>query len=294
MNELAPPNTALLRAFRPEQMPFLSHVNPPALSRLTSQLCTAAQFEEPIYARWCSALRETPDFRRKQWEFVYICEALHQRNMLTEGKRGLGFGVGKEPLPALFASLGCEVLATDLDPTAPASADWVSTDQHATQLADLNVKEICNPDLFARRVSFRSEDMNRISPDLVDFDFTWSSCAFEHLGSIRHGLDFFVNSLKCLRPGGVAVHTTEFNLSSNFSTIEAHNLVVFRRFDIEDLERKVRAAGCELLPTNYHPGHTPVDRHYDIPPYANTHLRIQLDRYVFTSIGLVAVKNTTG
>ena len=30
--------------------------------------------------------------------------------------RGLGFGVGREPLVALFASLGCEVMATDLEP----------------------------------------------------------------------------------------------------------------------------------------------------------------------------------
>lgn len=291
MKELAAPDIASLRAFRPEQMPFLSRDNPPSLGRLASQLCTASQFEEPIYARWCAALREAPEFRRKQWEFVYICEALQRHNMLAEGKRGLGFGVGKEPLPALFASLGCEVLATDLDPSAPASMDWISTDQHATQLADLNSKEICNPELFKQRVTFRAEDMNRISPDLVDFDFTWSSCAFEHLGSIRHGLEFFVNSLKCLRTGGVAVHTTEFNLSSNYSTIEAHNLVIFRRFDIEELDRKVRAAGCRLLPINYHPGNAPVDRHYDIPPYANTHLRMQLERYVFTSIGLVAIKN---
>jgi hypothetical protein len=292
MIEIAAPSTALLRAFRPEQMPFLSQESPPTLSNLASQLCTASQFAEPIYARWCSALKEEPEFRRKQWEFVYICEALQRNNMLTEGRRGLGFGVGKEPLPALFASLGCEVLATDLDPSAPASSDWISTDQHATQLADLNEKGICDSALFAKRVRFRSEDMNRISSDLVDFDFTWSSCAFEHLGSIRHGIDFFINSLKCLRPGGVAVHTTEFNLSSNFSTIEAHNLVLFRRFDIEDLERKVKAAGCKLLPINYHPGNAPVDRHYDIPPYANTHLRMQLDRYVFTSIGLVAIRNT--
>lgn len=290
MNELGTPDTASLRAFRPEQMPFLSRDNPPSLRQFSSQLCTASQFEEPIYGRWCSALREAPEFRRKQWEFVYICEALDRHNMLAKGKKGLGFGVGKEPLPALFASLGCEVLATDLDPSAPASMDWISTDQHATQLADLNAKEICSPELFAQRVQFRAEDMNRISPDLVDFDFTWSSCAFEHLGSIRHGLEFFVNSLKCLRSGGVAVHTTEFNLSSNYSTIEAHNLVVFRRFDIEELERKVKAVGCRLLPINYHPGNTQVDRHYDIPPYANTHLRMQLDRYVFTSIGLVATK----
>jgi hypothetical protein len=214
--------------------------------------------------------------------------------MLSPGRTGLGFGVGKEPLPALFASKGCEVIATDLDPSHAASADWTQTNQHSSQLSDLNERGICDPLLFAERVRFRAEDMNDISVDLLDFDFTWSSCAFEHLGSIRHGLSFFVNSLKCLKPGGIAVHTTEFNLTSNFTTIEAHNLVLFRRFDIEALGAMVQAAGATLIPVNFNPGNEPIDRHYDVPPYAHPHLRIQLDRFVFTSIGLIAIKNSSG
>ncbi len=285
------PNIEALKVFRPETMSFLSKTDPPTLSAVRSQLCTADQFDEPVYAEWCARLKQTPAHNRKQWEFVYICEALSQRGMLATGKRGLGFGVGKEPLPALFASLGCNIVATDLDPTAAASSDWIPSSQHAAQLSDLNELNICEPRLFSDRVTFRAEDMNQISADLVGFDFTWSACAFEHLGSIRHGLDFFLNSLKCLKPGGVAVHTTEFNLSSNFSTIEAHNLVLFRRFDIESLASKVRQLGCELVPVNYNPGDRAIDRHYDIPPYNNTHLRIHLDRFIFTSIGLIAIKH---
>ena len=37
------------------------------------------------------------------------------------------------------------------------------------------------------------------------FDFVWSACAFEHLGSILNGLEFVVNSVKCLKPGGVVL-----------------------------------------------------------------------------------------
>lgn len=281
---------ATLREFRPQVLPYLTEGAPPTLGKVTSQLCTASQFDEPQYNQWCAELREEPAYKRKQWEFVFICEALSQLGMLRPGNRGLGFGVGKEPLPAVFANRQCRVLATDLDPSDAASVDWIGTNQHSTQLSDLNERGICPPDAFQSLVQFRAEDMNRISPDLRDFDFTWSSCAFEHLGGIQPGLDFFVNSLSCLKPGGVAVHTTEFNLSSNFSTIEAHNLVIFRKFDIDALANKVRTAGADLLPVNYHAGDRPIDRHYDIAPYSNTHLRIQLDRYVFTSIGLVAVK----
>jgi Methyltransferase domain len=285
------PNIESLRAFNPQSMSFLEKGTLPTLAHVGSQLCTANQFREPQYEKWCRALKETPNFNRKQWEFVFICEVLAHYNLLRSDTVGLGFGVGKEPLPALFASKGCRVLATDLDPNDAASADWTQTNQHSSQLSDLNERGICDPADFSRLVRFRAEDMNSISPDLQDFDFTWSSCAFEHLGSIKHGLDFFVNSLNCLKPGGVAVHTTEFNLSSNFSTLEAHNLVLFRRFDIEALASMVRSAGATLLPVNFNPGTEAIDRHYDVPPYANTHLRIQLDRYVFTSIGLIAIKN---
>jgi Methyltransferase domain len=285
------PDLSNLQSFNPGAMSFLEQGELPTLAHLRSQLCTANQFREPIYGTWCTELRETPSFNRKQWEFVFICEALSLHGMLKTDRIGLGFGVGKEPLPALFASKGCNVVATDLDPSDAASADWTQTNQHAAQLSDLNERSICDPTLFAERVRFRAEDMNNISPDLRDFDFTWSSCAFEHLGSIRHGLNFFVNSLKCLKPGGIAVHTTEFNLSSNFTTLEAHNLVLFRRFDIEALIAAVSKAGARLLPVNLNPGNEPIDRHYDVPPYANPHLRIQLDRYVFTSIGLIAIKN---
>ena len=46
-------------------------------------------------------------------------------------------------------------------------------------------------------------------------------------------MDFVINSMRVLKPGGVAVHTTEFNLSSNDDTIEARDLCVYRRRDIE-------------------------------------------------------------
>jgi hypothetical protein len=184
--KLPDPRVSELQKYRPEAMSFLSQGDLPTLASPTSQLCTANQFEEEIYAHWCEKLRETPTYNRKQWEFVYICQVLEQRGMLANGKRGLGFGVGKEPLPALFANSGCDVMATDLDPNAQASADWIGTNQHAAQLSDLNERGICDPVAFSERVRFRAEDMNRISGDLVDFDFTWSACAFEHLGSIKH------------------------------------------------------------------------------------------------------------
>ena len=46
---------------------------------------------------------------------------------------------------------------------------------------------------------------------------------------VEAGLRFLEDSLDCLKPGGVAVHTTELNLSSNEETMETeHDVIAFK------------------------------------------------------------------
>jgi hypothetical protein len=138
---------------------------------------------------------------RKLWEYCYIAQALHERDMLRSGRRGLGFAVGQEPLSSLLASLGCEIVATDLAVEEAVEGDWVATDQHATSLEVLNQRGICPDELFRDRVSLRYVDMRNIPGDLRDFDFVWSACALEHLGSLNLGEQFVYESLRCVKPG---------------------------------------------------------------------------------------------
>jgi 2-polyprenyl-3-methyl-5-hydroxy-6-metoxy-1,4-benzoquinol methylase len=275
--------------FDPSVLSFLGSGQPePSLESPTSQLCTENQFREPRYAQWCAELKEARLHHRKQWEFVFILEVLRQHGMLDEGRRGIGFGCGREPLAAAMAQRGCDILATDLGATSAAGRGWIETAQHAAALDDLNERAICDPEHFRERVRFRAEDMNRISPDLEGFDFVWSSCAFEHLGSIAHGLRFVENAMRCLAPAGIAVHTTEFNLTSNYRTVESKDLVIFRKHDIEDLVRRLQRAGHRVLPLNLNPGSGPLDRHVDLPPYKQEpHLRLLLGEFVITSLGLI-------
>ena len=88
----------------------------PTLAEPVSQPATAGQFQEPEYTRWCAAIGEVPKLHRKQWEFVYILRMLEVHGMLEPGKRGLGFGVGREPLVATIAAHGPSLLAPDLAP----------------------------------------------------------------------------------------------------------------------------------------------------------------------------------
>jgi 2-polyprenyl-3-methyl-5-hydroxy-6-metoxy-1,4-benzoquinol methylase len=259
---------------------------------LRSNFCKQEQLESEEFRQWCQRVREDYRLHRKTWEFCYIAQALHERGMLAPGKRGLGFGVGREPLAAMFATYGCEVVGTDMDPERAHEAGWVGTLQHSANLEGLNERDICDPETFRRLVSFQCVDMNSIPRQLKNFDFTWSSCAFEHLGSIDLGKRFVERQMDCLNPGGIAVHTTELNLSSNEDTIDNNNfLVLFRRRDIEHLARRLTRLGHEI-DLDLSLGNRVADNHVDLPPYKHPYcLRIEWDRFVTTSIGLIIQKS---
>lgn len=259
-----------------------------------STVCREQHFRMPLYKYWCEAIKERPRLHRKQWEFVYICHALYERGMLRDGRRGLGFGVGKEPLPSLFASYGVNILASDLDLTRAHKLGWVTSDQHSNELSDLNQLGLCNEENFSKLVQFMNIDMNHIPKEVSGFDFCWSSCAFEHLGSIAKGLEFVRNSIDTLKPGGVAIHTTEFNLTSNEDTLDNNDsFVIFRRRDIEELVISLEKEGHTVEVVDYCSGSDALEQYIDMPPYVDEpHLRLQLaGLYASTSIGLIIHKS---
>jgi SAM-dependent methyltransferase len=263
---------------------------PKQLHLTRSSICRQADFMTDDYTRWCAAFKQEPFFHRKQWEYVYILRSLSQRGMLAPGKRGLGFAVGTEPIPAVLTSLGCEVVATDIDPAIGEQKGWTTGDQLCRQVEDLNKPGICPPDQFRKLCRYRPVDMNDIPADLRNFDFNWSSCSFEHLGSIEKGLVFLRNQLATLKPGGIAVHTTEFNLSSNDETLETDNCVAFRQRDIDKVVAELRAGGHEVAELDYSLGWLPHDYKVDTPPWGIPHLRLKLGHFVCTSIGIVITK----
>jgi hypothetical protein len=271
---------------------------PPPLSSLVadprfpeavrSRICTEAQLSEPWFADWCAALGELPRANRKLWEHAYIAHALDALGQLRAGRRGVGFGVGREPLVSLFAGRGCEILATDLPSHSEGARSWTNTGQHADDLTELNVAELCHPDEFRSLVSFRNVDMRSIPSDLRGFDFCWSACALEHLGSLDAGTTFVEQSLSAVRPGGVAVHTTELILSSSTSTIEHGHTVLYRPTDLETLARRLEAGGHEVARLDLNPGHGVLDEYVDVPPYVDApHLRLLYRGHVITSVAVV-------
>lgn len=133
--------------------------------------------------------------------------------------------------------------------------------------------------------------MNSIPAELTgQFDFCWSACALEHLGSIKNGLRFIERSVECLVPGGVAVHTTEFNCYSDRDTLDHAGTVLFRKRDFLNLANRLAAKGAQLR-LSFDLGDLPLDKHVDVAPYSpDDHLKLQLDRWVTTSFGLIIHK----
>ena len=261
---------------------------------LSSSLCQQVHFSLDQYRFWVEKMKDKPKYMRKQWEFFYIAQALFERDMLRAGRKGLGFGVGLEPLPALFASLGVEILATDQSYEHAKRAGWVRSNEHSTDLSGLNARGICTEAMFDRLVRFAEVDMNALPVDLrTRFDFCWSACALEHLGSLKHGAEFIKKSLDVLRPGGVAVHTTEFNLSSDERTIESEQLSVYRRCDIEKLAREIESEGHTVEPIDWTHGSGLAEAVVDLPPWGRgePHLRLLLGDFECTSIALVVQRN---
>lgn len=258
---------------------------------LTSRACCAVDFDRPSFRAWCTTLEQPHQLHRKLWEFWFVARALDERGLLRGGKRGVGFGVGQEPLPAAFAARGCDVVATDQADAV--GTGWAHSGQWSARVEDLRRDGICAPELLRQRVTFRAMDMNHIDDDVGPADFVWSACALEHLGSIEHGLRFIRRSLDVLRPGGVAVHTTELNLSSPTKTLAHGATVLFRRSDLAGLITSLRAEGHTVADVDERAPAGIADGFVDVPPYrAEPHLRLRLSRYTTTSVGLIIEERT--
>jgi SAM-dependent methyltransferase len=266
---------------------------------LTGRLCRQSDIHQPWMRYWFSVLGIRPSYHRKPWENAFVLQALWEAGMLAPGRRGVGFAVGREQLPSILAAQGAEVLATDLDAGDVRAASWASTNQNAGRVEDLHVPRVIGREDFLARCTFRAVDMNALPADLAGgFDFLWSSCSFEHLGSIERGLGFVEAAMACLKPGGVAVHTTEFRLDGDGPRRDHWETVLFGRAEMETLAARLAARGHAMAPIDYGPGRGLLDGYVDVPPFGRhravgfapprpPHLRLSVDGIPATSLGLV-------
>jgi 2-polyprenyl-3-methyl-5-hydroxy-6-metoxy-1,4-benzoquinol methylase len=266
---------------------------------------TQVDLESAWCAYWCAELKIPVVFHRKVWEFVYLLQALAENGLLEPGRRGLGFGCGEEPLASYLAARGVHTMVTDLSSDEASAAGWQQTGQHLGALESAYMPNLVKREAFDACVTHRIVDMNAIPADLVAYDFCWSICALEHLGSIEQAMQFVRNAMATLKPGGVAIHTTEFNFLNDGETLDNWPTVLPQRRHFEALAESLRAEGHEVAPLDFNVGDKPLDRFIDIPPYPgdggqklermgahgdSNHLKLSIDGFASTCFGLIIRK----
>lgn len=286
------------------------------MARLSSMVCRTSHFYSEWYGRNAHHLHtgeplqqwkrigiiqqlldnysnNPPIFHRKMWEWAAIAEVLRQRGMLRPGRHGIGFAVGQEPITSYFAACGVKVLATDLDTSKEGDSHWAASNQQSVALEQVRTPRLVDATTFAENVTFQEVDMRKLeglTPGSADF--LWSSCSFEHLGSIEAGLNFVERAMDFLKPGGVAVHTTEFNCLSNEKTLEEGWAVIYRKRDLENLKARLALQGATLEPVDYRIGRRKPDYTPEPPPWSGgqSHVKLLLEGFVATSVLLVITK----
>jgi hypothetical protein len=276
----------------------------PVTVGLTSKPSTQADIASDWVAYWCGQLHIARVFHRKVWEFAYALQAIHEQGHLKPGARGLGFGCGEEPLPSYLASVGVDVTVTDLDPEQSATLGWRDSGQHTSNLEKAFKPDIVTREAFERHVRLAYVDMNAIPSELRNYDFCWSICSYEHMGSIAKGVDFMGNAMDTLRPGGLSVHTTEFNFLNDVETIDNAETVLFQKRHFTEMAQRLRANGHWVAELDFDVGSDPIDKFIDLPPFlhdwqhhmkeswadSNSHIKCAFDGFASTCFGLIAVK----
>jgi len=259
-----------------EQLPITQAVaaNPDPV-QATCRLCSSEDIYSPWHRQLSASLRSNNYKLRKIWEWTYTIQVLYDQGFLSSGSSGLGFGCGTEPLASCFSNFVAELLITDAPPHIIEGKGWSDTNQHTANLEQAKHDWLAPRECMDKVMRFEFADMNNISHDYFNqFNFVWSSCALEHLGSKHLGLTFIVQSAQCLKPGGIAVHTTEYDLSGQ-STIDNWETVLFNEDDflitlkgmLDTLNNDGSGRHFELCPFDLRRGTAFLDGYVDIPPY---------------------------
>jgi len=287
----------------------------------TSRRVRAEDFRSDWLRQLATEMDEPVRMHRKLWEYAAIAKVAMERTgcgTFNGGSRPrvLGFGVGRDPLAAWFASRGAVVVATD-KPEDTTSDDWKSTGQHANGKDQLRrLKSTTDEDWG--RIHYAEFDMNAIGTPAVNrllngctddgYDLTFSCGSFEHIGGIQASIDFFVRQMAFLKPGGIAVHTTEY--STLHTMLDSPDLCLLRSCDIAVIARRLAEQGDLLLPFDPTPGNEPADFYIDRPPYPGNlvtpaevaipgttlgaigpwHLSMEVGGHITTSIVLIAIR----
>lgn len=132
--------------------------------------------------------------------------------------------------------------------------------------------------------------MKKIPCSLTGYDFIWSSCALEHLGSLHAAKDFIYHAMDCLKPGGIAIHTTEFNLKSSVETSMMGPVCILRSIDLIEIAEHLEWQGHTIEPLDFRLDNSDSYlTNYDKDNLP--HFSFKYEKWLVTSFGLIIKKS---
>jgi SAM-dependent methyltransferase len=174
-----------------------------------NKVCRVADAANPLWRRGYADLGfpEGHDrFHRKIWEFNQALYGLRTLRRLAPDSTALGIGCGHEELMYFLANRIRRVVATDLYEGSylggESDADVL---EHPEKYAPFNYRA---GHLEVRRMDGLSLDV----PD-ASFDIVFCLSSIEHFGRTSDKLRALMEMFRVLKPGGVAVVTTELVLN---------------------------------------------------------------------------------
>ena len=183
---------------------------PPAGGPPLNKICDRRDWAHPAWRRALEDLGYSADparLHRKDWEFAQGVYGLRKLHCLAPEATALGLGAGAEPILFFLAGRLRRVVATDLY-----AGDF------SRQEADPRI--LRDPEAFApfsyhrERLEVRRMDATAIDYPPESFDLVFSFSSFEHFGPRRAQRRCLGEIHRVLRPGGIAVLTTEVILNT--------------------------------------------------------------------------------
>src|SRR5262245_7427336 len=182
----------------------------PATDLPLNKICDRRDWEHPAWRQALQDLGYVPDparLHRKEWEFAQGVYGLRKLRCLSAAATALGLGAGTEPIIFFLASRLRRVVATDLY-----AGEFSAHEADPRMLRD---PEAFAPFSYHRdRLEVRRMDATVIDYEPESFDLVFSFSSLEHFGTRRAQRACLAAMYRVLRPGGVAVLTTEVILNA--------------------------------------------------------------------------------
>lgn len=217
-------------------------------------------------------------FHRKIWEFNQTLYGLRKLRRLAPGASALGIGCGHEELMYFLANRICRVVATDLYEGSylggESDADVL---EHPAKYAPFKYRE--------NHLEVQRMDGLALSFAAGAFDFVFCLSSIEHFGRLEDKLQAMREMHRVLKPGGVAVVTTEVVLNRL-----GRGSQYFQR---ETLAAMIREAGFALegpLDLRVESEHAGRPLALPMDTFVSPHVVLRNFHTIYTSVSLFLIK----